>query len=157
MPDEIPPIACVAAEVPGRASTNYPPPFAERVQGRVRRVLGDQFGIASFGVNLTTLAPGAQSSVRHRHAVQDEFLYVIEGELVLVHDTGEIPLRAGMCAGFVHGGTAHHLVNRSGADATYLEIGDRQLGDSAEYPDDDLLAVRDGPGWRFTRRDGTPY
>lgn len=150
-------IARVAADAPGRSGSNYPAEFARRVAGRFKRPLGDLFGIESFGVNLTTLAPGAQSSVRHRHVVQDEFVYLLLGELVLVHDGGETVLTAGMCAGFRRAGTAHHLVNRSPAQAAYLEIGDRQPGDSADYPDDDLVAVRSEEGWRFTRKDGTPY
>jgi uncharacterized cupin superfamily protein len=147
----------VAAEAPGRGTTNYPAEFARRVSGRFKRPLGDVFGVESFGVNLTTLAPGAQSSVRHRHTVQDEFVYILSGELVLAHDGGEAVLTAGMCAGFRHGGTAHHLFNRSDAPAIYLEIGDRQPGDAADYPDDDLVAIRDETGWRFARKDGTPY
>lgn len=150
-------IAWVADEAPGRTSTFYPAEFAARVAGRVKRPLGDLFGIEGFGVNLTVLEPGAQSSVKHRHTVQDEFVFILSGELVLAHDSGETRLVAGMCAGFPSGGTAHHLVNRSQAPAAYLEIGDRRPGDSAEYPEDDLAAVRDGDGWRFTHKDGTPY
>jgi uncharacterized cupin superfamily protein len=149
--------ACVAADAPGRSTTAYPEPFAQRVDGRFKRPLGDLFGITSFGVNLTTLAPGAESSIKHRHAVQDEFVYVLSGELVLAHDEGETRLTAGMCVGFPHGGSAHHLLNRSASPATYLEVGDRQPGDSAEYPDDDLKAVRSDEAWRFTHKDGTPY
>ena len=108
-------------------------------------------------MNLTTLQPGSQSALKHRHLVQDEFVYVVSGELVLVTEFGEAMLTAGMCAGFAAGGAAHHLANRSSASATYLEIGDRRPGDSAEYPDDDLVAVRSTEGWRFTHKDGTPY
>ena len=147
----------VAADAPGRSTTNYPPVFAARVAGRVKRPLGDLFGLTSFGVNLTTLAPGAQSSIRHRHTLQDEFVYLVSGELVLVSDRGEEILTAGMCAGFARGGVAHCLVNRSGAPATCLEIGDRQPDDAADYPDDDLLAVRGVGGWHYTHKDGTPY
>lgn len=150
-------IAWVAADVPARTSSNYPPVFAERVAGRRKQALGDLFGLRSFGVNLTTLAPGSQSSLRHRHVVQDELVYILSGELVLVHDGGETILKAGMCAGFPHGGMAHHLVNRSNAPATYLEIGDRLPGDGADYPDDDLCAERTENGWRFTHKDGEPY
>lgn len=157
MADDERKIAWVAEEAPGRTSTNYPPEFAGRVAGRLKRPLGDLFGLDGFGVNLTVLDPGAQSSVKHRHTVQDEFVYVLSGELVLAHDGGETVLRAGMCAGFRHGGTAHHLVNRSDAPATYLEIGDRQPGDGADYPDDDLSVVRGDGRWLFTRKDGTPY
>jgi uncharacterized cupin superfamily protein len=151
------PVAVVALDAPASTGTNYPPPFAERVAGRSRRRLGNLFGIEAFGVNLVTLAPGAQSSVRHRHSVQDEFVYLLSGELVLAHDGGETLLSAGMCAGFPHGGTAHHLINRSDAPAVYIEVGDRRPGDSAEYPDDDLCAVAVPGGWRFTRKNGEPY
>lgn len=157
MADDERKIAWVAEEAPGRTSTNYPPEFAGRVAGRLKRPLGDLFGLDGFGVNLTVLDPGAQSSVKHRHTVQDEFVYVLSGELVLAHNDGETILTAGMCAGFRHGGAAHHLLNRSTAPAAYLEIGDRRPADSAEYPDDDLAAVRDGGGWRFTHKDGSPY
>jgi uncharacterized cupin superfamily protein len=148
---------CIAAEAAGRSATNYPPPFAARVAGRFKRPLGDLFGIQSFGVNLTTLEPGAQSSLKHRHHVQDEFVYVISGELVLVHDEGEAVMTAGMCAGFPHGGAAHHLLNRSNAPASYIEIGDRLPGDRADYPDDDLQAVKVKDGWSFLSKNGSPY
>lgn len=150
-------IAWRAEEAPGRRTTVYPAEFAERVAGRTKRPLGDLFGITGFGVNLTSLEPGSQSSLRHRHSVQDEFVFVIEGELVLQHDDGETVLTAGMCAGFPHGGTAHCLVNRSGQKASFLEIGDRRPGDRADYPEDDLVAELGETGWRFTRKDGTPY
>jgi uncharacterized cupin superfamily protein len=150
-------IAWVASEAPGRSSSAYPEALAARVAGRFKRPLGELFGIESFGVNLTTLEPGAQSALKHRHKVQDEFVYVLSGELVLAHDGGESVLTAGMCAGFRHGGSAHHLVNRSAAAAIYLEIGDRQPGDAAEYPDDDLVAARSGDRWLFTHKNGDPY
>ncbi len=143
--------------VQARTGSNYPAPFAVRVAGRCKRALGDAFGIQSFGVNLTSLPPGAQSALRHRHTLQEEFVYILSGELVVVHDDGESLCTAGMCVGFVPGGPAHNLVNRSQADATYLEIGDRRPGDKAEYPDEDLRAVNDGKRWRFTHRDGRPY
>ncbi len=151
------PPAVIAEETPARTSTNYPSPFAERVHGRRKHVLGDLFGLTNFGVNLVSLPPGAQSSVRHKHSVQDEFVYVLSGEVALVYDDGETVLRAGMCAGFPHGGTAHHLVNRSEAHATYIEVGDRTPGDTADYPDDDLCAVATPTGWRFTHKNGAPY
>jgi len=151
------PSALVAAEVPGRSRTGYPLEFAARVAGRNKQPLGELFGLTNFGVNRTTLAPGSQSSLRHCHLVQDEFVYVLNGELVLVDDEGETLLTAGMCAGFPHAGRAHHLINRSSADAVYLEIGDRLPGDSATYPDDDLVAERDQSSWRFTRKNGVPY
>ena len=154
------PKAIRALEAPPRARpSNYPEPFASRVKGREKRPLGDLFGLTNFGVNLTRLAPGAQSALRHAHAKQDEFVYILEGHPVLVTDAGETPLAPGMCAGFKAGsGDAHHLHNRSGHDVLYLEIGDRTPGDSATYPDDDLQAVVGSDGkWRFLRKDGTPY
>ncbi|MBS0393761.1 MAG: cupin domain-containing protein [Proteobacteria bacterium] len=138
--------------------TIYPPPFAARVAGRERRRLGDVFGLRNFGVNLTRLEPGAQSALRHRHTVQDEFVYIVEGTPTLVTDDGEVELQPGSCAGFAARGSAHHLVNRSGRDVLYLEVGDRLPGDSAEYPDDDLAATQAPDGtWRVTHRDGTAY
>jgi uncharacterized cupin superfamily protein len=153
------PIAIHAADAPLRAkASNYPPEFARRVAGRTKRALGDVFGLAAFGVNLTRLAPGAQSALRHAHGVQDEFVYILEGHPVLVTEAGETSLAPGMCAGFRGGsGDAHHLVNRSGADVLYLEIGDRRPGDSATYPDDDLAATMVDGAWRLTHKDGTPY
>lgn len=151
-------VAVVALDAPPRTKpSNYPEPFAAMMAGRVKRPLGDLFGLQSFGVNHVTLPSGAVSALFHRHAVQDEWIYVLAGELVLVHDGGETLLGPGMCAGFPSGGTAHQLVNRSGDDATYLEVGDRRAGDQVEYPRDDLVAARADGGWRFTHRDGTPY
>ena len=160
MPTPSRPVAVDAASVPLRARvTNYPEPFASRVAGREKRPLGDLFGLANFGVNLTRLAPGAMSALRHAHTRQDELVYILEGEPTLVTDAGETMLRPGMCAGFKAGtGDAHHLVNRTDRDVVYLEIGDRSPGDGATYPDDDLQAVQDAEGrWRFVHKDGTPY
>ena len=121
------PTAIDAASVPpSRAGRGYPEPFAARVTGRERRVLGDAFGLTSFGVNLTRLPPGGMSALRHTHTREDEFIYVIEGEPILMTNAGETQLRPGMCAGFKAGsGDAHHLLNRSGGDIVYLEVGDR--------------------------------
>jgi uncharacterized cupin superfamily protein len=148
-----------AVDVPPRAKrSNYPLSFHPRIEGRTKRVLGDPFGLASFGVNYTTLAPGSASALRHVHAVQDEFIYVLEGRPTLVVDEGEFILEPGMCAGFRAAGSAHHLVNRTNDPVAYLEIGDRMPGDSASYPDDDLSAVADGRGgWTFVHKDGTAY
>ena len=158
MTDTIPPLAVAAADVAPRArGSNYPQPFAQRVEGRLKRQLGDLFGLKAFGVNLTTLAPGAMSALLHRHTVQDEFVYVLDGELVLVTDAGEMEISAGFCAGFPARGIAHQLVNRSDQVATYLEIGDRAAGDGADYPIDDLVAVWEDGVWRFTHKDGSPY
>jgi uncharacterized cupin superfamily protein len=154
------PVAVAALEVAPRAKpSNYPEPFAARVAGRVKRQLGDLFGLQNFGVNLTQLAPGSMSALRHGHVTQDEFVYVLSGSAVLITDAGETELGPGMCAGFKAGnGHAHHLVNRSSETVTYLEIGDRSAGDGATYPDDDLQAQLGSDGkWRFLHKDGTPY
>lgn len=147
-----------AAEVAPRIKPSvYPAPFAARMEGRVKRQLGDLFGLSNFGVNLTTLAPGAQSALLHRHSRQDEFVYVLEGEAVLVTDEGEYPMGPGMCAGFPAQGVAHQMVNRSDAPVVYLEVGDRTPGDEGSYPQDDLVATLTPDGWRFTHKDGAPY
>ena len=153
------PIALVAAAAPPRAKpSNYPEPFASRVAGRVKRPLGDLFGLTNYGVNLTRLAPGALSALRHAHTKQDEFVYILEGAPTLVTDAGRKRLEPGMCAGFKAGtGDAHHLVNETAEDVVYLEIGDRTPGDGATYPDDDIAAAVVDGRWRFTRKDGTPY
>ena len=151
--------AMSAIEAPPRTKpSNYPEPYASMMARRIKRPLGDLFGLKSFGVNHVTLPPAAVSALHHRHTTQDEFVYVVSGTLVLVHDAGETVLTAGMCAGFARSGTAHHLVNRSGQEATYLEVGDRQPGDAVEYPRDDIQATMGADGkWRFAHRDGTPY
>lgn len=154
------PVAIVAALAPRRIKPSiYPPPFAARVAGRDKRPLGDLFGLTNFGVNLTRLAPGAISALRHAHTRQDEFVYILEGHPILRTDAGDTPLAPGMCAGFRAGtGDAHHLVNSTAEDVVYLELGDRTPDDAATYPDDDLALV---PGPDGTRRcvhkDGTPY
>ena len=159
MSDSIYPASVVAADAAPRAkATAYPEPFAQRVAGREKRVLGDVFGLDGFGVNLTRLAPGGQSALRHAHTRQDELVYVLEGEPTLVTDAGETALRPGMCAGFKAGtGDAHHLVNRTPRDAVFLEVGDRSAGDAASYPDDDVVGTFVDGRWRYTRKDGTPY
>ena len=143
---------------PRSRQTNYPPEFARRMAGRVKRPLGDLFALRNFGVNLTTLSPGGSSALFHRHSRQDEFIYVLEGELVLVTDNGEQHLEPGMCFGFPAAGTAHHLINRSDKDAIFLEVGDRSAGDEVTYPNDDLLATL-GPErqWVFSRSNGMHY
>lgn len=158
MPDAFP-IAVVAADAPPRTKpSNYPPVFAARVAGRDKRPLGDLFGLTHFGVNLTRLPPNAISALRHAHATQDEFVYVLAGRPTLVTDEGRTPLAPGMCAGFRAGtGNGHHLVNETAEDVVYLEVGDRMPGDSATYPDDDLLAVMVDGRWVFQHRDGSPY
>jgi uncharacterized cupin superfamily protein len=154
------PVAFAAAEVePRKAKSAYPENFVPRLGARTKRPLGDPFGLTIFGVNLTTLPPGAMSALRHAHTRQDEFIYILEGTPTLVTDAGETMLKPGMCAGFKAGsGDAHHLVNQSKSDVVYLEVGDRTLGDEASYPDDDIVAVKTPDGTRrFTHKDGTPY
>lgn len=159
MPETKPPIALTALEVAPRARpSGYPADLVAKIGGREKRVLGDLFGLRNFGVNLTRLPPGAASALRHAHERQDEFVYILEGECTLVTDAGETPMRVGMCAGFPAGtGDAHHLVNRGDADCLYLEIGDRTLFETVDYPDDDLM-VRPGPDGKsvYFRKDGTP-
>ena len=147
-----------AADTPRRArGSGYPAEFQPRVAGRDKRPLGDPFGLTTFGVNLTRLAPGAWSALHHRHSGSDEFIYVLEGTPTLFTDAGETLLSPGMCAGFPAGGTAHHLENRSAADVVFLEIGDRNAGDSVVYPHDDLAAIQGPDGkWGYTRKDGSP-
>ena len=154
------PPAVVASDAPPRTKpSTYPEPFASRMLGREKRPLGDIFGLANFGVNLTRLAPGGCSALRHAHMKQDEFVYVIAGTAVLIADHGETELAPGMCAGFRAGtGNGHQLVNRSKEDVLYLEIGDRTAGDSVTYPDDDITAEYGADGqWRYLHKDRTPY
>jgi uncharacterized cupin superfamily protein len=153
------PLAVVAADAPLRAKrSNYPEPFATRMEGRQKRPLGDLFGLTNFGVNLTRLLPGATSALRHAHSKQDELVYILQGRPTLHTDEGRTELSPGMCAGFKAGsGNAHHLVNHSQEDVLYLEIGDRTSGDSASYPDDDLRAQAVDGRWVFVHKDGTPY
>ena len=126
--------------------------------GRIKRPLGDLFGLTRFGVNITVVPPGALSALRHAHTTQDEFVYVLSGTLILHSDEGETELRSGMCAGFRAGsGNAHRLINRSTSEAVYLEVGDRTPGDSVIYPDDDLVAKTSDGTWVFTHKDGAPY
>jgi uncharacterized cupin superfamily protein len=153
------PVALLAADAPPRAfRTNYPEPFASRMAGRDKRPLGDLFGLANFGVNLTRLAPGGSSALRHAHSKQDEFVYILEGRPTLVTNAGRTALKAGMCAGFKAGtGDAHHLVNDTEDDVVYLEIGDRTAGDAVVYPDDDLAVATVNGQRRMAHKDGTPY
>jgi uncharacterized cupin superfamily protein len=152
-------VALAASAVPPQAKkTNYPEPFASRVAGREKRRLGDAFGLVNFGVNLTRLAPGAISALRHSHAKQDELVYILEGEPTLVTNAGETKLAPGDCAGFRAGaGDAHHLVNRTTKDVVYLEVGDRTPGESVDYPDDDIAMTTVDGKMTFTKKDGTPY
>jgi uncharacterized cupin superfamily protein len=144
------------AAVPVRVGTGYPADFNADCAGRTRKRLGDAGGLESFGVNLMTLPPGKWSSQRHWHSHEDEFVYVLEGELVLVENEGETVLRAGDCAAFPKGtGNGHHLRNHSATVAVYLEVGSRRPEDLTTCSDVDVMSSnRDG---RFVHKDGTPY
>lgn len=140
-----------------KTGSSYPEPYRSQVGGRRKRALGDALGLANYGVNLVELEPGAMSSMRHWHSKQDEFVYVLEGELTLITDRGEQVLSAGMAAGYPAGsGDGHHMINRSDAIACYLEVGDRGPGDAVTYSDIDL-ALADNATDEFTHKDGTPY
>ena len=141
-------------------ATSYPDQFCAINSRRWNRRLGDHAGLTNFGVNLTRIVPGAQSSARHAHSKQDEFIWVVSGEVVLETNDGAQTLRwAGMCAGFPAGcGNAHRFVNRSTEDATLLVIGDRTPFDEIAYPDIDNRAAAGADGkYVFTRKDGTPH
>ena len=142
---------------PPMIGSGYPSPFDEPCQQRNRRRLGDAAGLDQFGVNYTRLPPGSWSSQRHWHTAEDEFIYILQGEVVLVTDAGEEVLRAGDCAGFKAGvPDGHHLQNRGAAEVVYLEVGSRRTSeDEAWYPDIDMKAVKHRAG--FTHRDGRPY
>lgn len=148
-----------ALDVEARVGTTYPEAFKKEVASRSKRVLGDLFGLTNYGVNLVELAPGAWSAQRHWHTREDEFVYVLSGELTLVTDAGNKILSAGMVAGFPAGeANGHHLVNETDESASYLEIGDRIPEDEVFYPDIDLQLVSGPDGDRiFTRRNGKPY
>lgn len=151
--------AIIAADVPPRRKpSNYPEPFRSRMNGRLKRQLGDLFGLTNFGVNLTVLAPGAVSALHHGHSRQDEFIYVLDGEPTLFIGDRTVRLRPGMVAGFKAGGEAHHIENGTARDCAFIEIGDRTPGDEVAYPADDIEASLDERGaWLFRRKDGTPY
>ena len=141
-----------------RTGTIYPPEFAGPLKGREKRALGDVFGLTQYGVNLATLAPGTWSSQRHWHEKEDEFIFVIEGDITLIDDAGEHPLKPGMCAGFKAGvANGHHLVNKTKTLATYLEIGTRSANEVATYPDVDMKAVKTDGKFVLTRKDGTGF
>lgn len=149
------------ATLPPRCSSGYPEPYRSRVLPREKRALGDALGLAKIGVNLTTLPPGKESSMRHYHSHEDELIFVVEGEVVLRTDAGEQTLSSGMCAGFAAGSKdGHQLINRSSQPARYLEISNRDEEDTAEYPDSDVdLAYRKGADGklRFLRKDGSAH
>lgn len=147
------------ATVRERVGNGYPSPYNEHCEGRRKRALGDAGGLTQYGVNLVTLGPGEWSAQRHWHSHEDEFAWIVSGELVLVTDAGEETLGPGMAAAFPAGcQDGHHLVNRSRADAIYLEVGSRSAMDHCNYPDIDLHLEPDGQGdFRFIHKDGRPY
>jgi uncharacterized cupin superfamily protein len=145
------------ASLPVETRSGYPPPHDKVVTGRSRKRLGNSVGLDQFGVNLTTLKPGAASALRHWHEKEDEFVYVLQGELVLVENDGESVMRSGDAAGFKAGvADGHHFINRTERDAVYLEIGSRKPGEIAHYPDVDLAVVKTDAGYVYTRKDGSP-
>lgn len=137
-----------------RTGSRYPPPFDAPCRDRIRQKLGEAAGLTQFGVNLLTLPPGVWSSQRHWHSAEDEFVWVVSGEVVLVTGAGEQVLRAGDCAGFAAGvADGHQLQNRSDAPAVVLEVGSRRPDDVCDYADLDMVADAEG----YRHRDGTPY
>lgn len=147
------------ATVEPRTTTVYPSPYDRVTHGRAKRSLTKPLGLTQFGVNVTELAPGAASALRHWHTHEDEFIYVLEGEATLITDEGEQILKAGQCAGFPGGvANGHHLVNRSSQVVRFLEVGTRDERDVGMYPDDDLKAQagRYDAKAVFTKKDGSP-
>ena len=147
-----------AAALKARVGSGYPAEYAAVCKDRVKRALGDPGALTQFGVNLVTLEPGVMSSQRHWHRVEDEFIYVLDGELTLVTDAGEELLAPGMAACFpANDPNGHQLVNRSSKPATYLEVGTRSQDEDVVYPDIDLLLERRDGESRFLRKSGEPY
>lgn len=146
------------ASVEARTRTIYPQPFAAATEGRAKQALGNAGGLTQFGVNLTRLAPGAASALKHWHENEDEFVFVLEGEAILEEGDSEVEIRAGEAAAFKAGvATGHRLVNRSDKDVLYLEIGTRAEAERCHYPNDDLAYERINTSFRFLSKDGTPY
>jgi uncharacterized cupin superfamily protein len=143
------------AAVPAQHIATYPKKFADVIAGREKRRLGDAAGLSQFGVNITRIRPGSASALRHWHENEDEFIYMLEGELVLQEDGGETVLRPGDAAGFKAGsGNGHCLINRGTRDALYLEIGTRAAAERVHYPDVDMIMDRDAAGRRYLTRAG---
>lgn len=154
-----PPLNPAAMNVPPTRATVYPPPWRENTGALTWKAVGNALGLTRFGVNIVTLDPGARSSQRHWHRAQDEFVYVIGGEMTLVSEAGETPVRAGHCLGFRAGvPDGHCLINTGTAPATYLVVGDRTRPEHVTYPDIDLeLDGNPATGPRWLHKDGTPY
>jgi uncharacterized cupin superfamily protein len=146
------------ANVPVDTTRPYPEPFRQVLIGRERKRLGNAVGLTQFGVNLTTLEPGAWSSQRHWHETEDELIYMLEGEVVLCEDGGETVLRPGDAAGWkANAGNGHCLINRTDRDAVFLEIGTRSPSERVVYPDIDMRLERDASGSRYMHKSGEPY
>jgi uncharacterized cupin superfamily protein len=146
------------SKIPVDTVNNYPDPFWQPIAGRERKRLGNAVGLSQFGVNLTTLKPGAWSSQRHWHRNEDEFIYVIEGEITLCEDHGETVLKPGEAAGWrANGGTGHCLINRTQKNATYIEVGGRVANETVVYSDIDMRLERDKHGVRYLRKTGEPH
>jgi uncharacterized cupin superfamily protein len=144
--------------VAGEERQPYPAPYNTALKGKVRRAVGDALGLTKIGVGLTELAPGAVSALRHWHAEEDEFVYVVSGEITLVTDDGPQVLKAGMVAGFpASRSDGHRLENRSNAKAAYIEVSNRSAREQVHYPDSDLQLVREGGARSWLHRDGKPY
>ncbi len=147
-----------ATAVRAVTGSTYPMAFKAKVEARIKRRLGDVVGLNQFGINLVTMPPGAWSSQRHWHAQEDEFIYILSGELVLVTGAGETMMRAGDCTGFPAGNPdGHHLINRTAAEATYIEVGSRSRDEDVDYPDIDMTARRRGSKAAYFNRKGEPY
>lgn len=153
------PPALDPATVAARNTSNYPTePWRKLVAGRSKQALGDALELRNFGINRVALAPGSRSALRHWHTRQDEFIYVLEGEITLITERGRQRLVAGLCAGFPAGkADGHHLINQGTETAVYLEIGDRSPGDQTYYPDEDLVASAVRAAYVFTHKDGSTY
>src|SRR5665213_2431501 len=146
------------AKVPIKSGTFYPAQFQAECKGRHKQALGDVVGLTQFGVNITRIDAGQNSALRHWHEQEDEFIFMLEGELVLIENDGETVLKAGDAAGFKAGsGIAHKLVNRTNRDAVYFEVGTRSTNERVHYPDVDLELVRDEKGRCYQLRNGEPY
>lgn len=158
MTDNAPPTATDPLSVVSRTDSSYPRAFRSQVEGRSKRALGDALGLTHYGVNLVELPPGVWSSQRHWHSAEDEFVYVVSGEITLITDAGRQILRAGMVAGFPAGkADGHHLVNEGSEPAVFLEVGDRSDADQVRYPDIDLVLTPGPDAGVFRHKDGRPY
>jgi uncharacterized cupin superfamily protein len=144
-------------KIPSQPIPSYPKEFAQVIAGREKQRIGDAVGLTQFGVNISRIKAGSASALRHWHEQEDEFIYMIEGELVLKENDGETVLKAGDCAGFKAGsGIAHCLINRTDRDAVYLEVGTRAKSERVHYPDVDFMMERDEASRRWFRRSGEP-